>query len=57
VPQYLDPAFNETYDYVRKQAKGIGHAFTLWHSFADEFENEDAEAIVPIDRQIDERIE
>jgi effector-binding domain-containing protein len=55
VPQYLDPAFNETYDYVRKQgAKDTGLCFTLWHSFADEFENEEAEAIVPIDRQIEE---
>ena len=55
VPQYLAPAFNETYDHVRRQgAKEIGLCFTLWHSFADEFENEDAEAIVPIDRPIEE---
>ena len=55
VPQYLGPAFNETYDYVRRQgAKDTGICFALWHSFADEYENEDAEAIVPIDRQIKE---
>ena len=55
VPQYLGRAFNETYDYVRKQgAKDTGVCFALWHSFSDEYENEDAEAIVPIDRQINE---
>lgn len=55
VPQYLGPAFNETYDYIRKQgAKDTGVCFALWHSFSDEYENEDAEAIVPIDRQIKE---
>lgn len=55
VPQYLGRAFSETYDYVRKQgAKDTGVCFTLWHSFSDEYENEDAEAIVPIDRQIKE---
>ena len=55
VPQYLGRAFNETYDHVRKQgAKDTGACFTLWHSFSDEYENEDAEAIVPINRQIKE---
>ncbi|HXQ38782.1 MAG TPA: MerR family transcriptional regulator, partial [Anaerolineales bacterium] len=53
VPQYLDPAFNEAYDYVRKQgAKDTGPCFALWHSPADVYENEDAEAIVPIDRRL-----
>jgi DNA-binding transcriptional MerR regulator len=53
VPQYLDPAFTEAYDYVRKQgAKDTGPCFALWHSPADVYENEDAEAIVPIDRQL-----
>jgi len=53
VPQYLDPAFKEAYDYVRKQgAKDTGPCFALWHSPADVYENEDAEAVVPIDRSL-----
>jgi DNA-binding transcriptional MerR regulator len=55
VPQYLGRAFNETYAHVRKQgAKDTGVCFALWHSFSDEYENEEVEAIVPIDRQINE---
>ena len=55
VPQYLGPAFTETYDYVRKQgARDMGPCFALWHSPADVYENEDAEAVVPIDRPLDE---
>jgi DNA-binding transcriptional MerR regulator len=51
VPQYLRPAFKETYDYIRKQgAKDLNPCITLWHSPSDVYENEDAEAIVPIDR-------
>jgi effector-binding domain-containing protein len=53
VPQYLGPAYTEAYDYVRKQgAKDSGPCFALWHSPADVYENEDAEAIVPIDRPL-----
>jgi DNA-binding transcriptional MerR regulator len=53
VPQYLGPAYKETYDYVRKEgAKDTGPCFALWHSPADVYENEDAEAVVPIDRQL-----
>ena len=51
VPQYLGPAFTEAYEYVRKQgAKDTGACLALWHSPADVYENEDAEAVVPIDR-------
>ena len=51
VPKYLGPAYTEAYDYVRKQgAKDVGPCFALWHSPADVYENEDAEAVVPIDR-------
>ena len=51
VPQYLGPAFTEAYDYVRKQgARDIGACLALWHSPANVYENEDAEAVVPIDR-------
>jgi len=53
VPQYLGPAYTEAYDYVRKQgAKDTGPCFALWHSPADVYENEDAEAVVPIDRPL-----
>lgn len=53
VPQYLGPAFDETYGYVRKQgAKDTGPCFAVWHSPADVYENEDAEAVVPIDRSL-----
>lgn len=53
VPQYLGPAFNETYAYVRVQgAKDTGPCLALWHSPSDVYENEDAEAIVPIDRPV-----
>jgi len=51
VPQYLGPAYTEAYDYIRKQgAKDTGPCFASWHSPADVYENEDAEAVVPIDR-------
>jgi DNA-binding transcriptional MerR regulator len=53
VPQYLGPAYTEAYDYVRRQgAKDTGPCFALWHSPADVYENEDAEAVVPIDRPL-----
>ena len=53
VPQYLGPAFTEAYDYVRRQgAKETGPCLALWHSPADVYENEDAEALVQIDRPL-----
>lgn len=53
VPNYLGPAYKATYDYIRKQgAKDVGPCFALWHSPADVYENEDAEAVVPIDRPL-----
>lgn len=55
VPQYLGPAYTEVYNYVREQgAKDTGPCLTLWHSPADVYENEDAEAVVPIDRPLQE---
>jgi DNA-binding transcriptional MerR regulator len=51
VPQYLGPAYKEVYDYIRKQGvKDDGQCMALWHSPADVYANEDAEAIVVIDR-------
>jgi effector-binding domain-containing protein len=53
VPEYLGPAYTEVYDYLRKQgAKDNGQCMTLWHSPADVYENEDAEAIVVIDHPL-----
>ena len=53
VPQYLGPAYRETYEYVYGQgAKDTGPCLALWYSPADVYENEDAEAVVPIDRPI-----
>ena len=43
----------EVYDYIRKQdAKDDGLCMTLWHSLADVYTKEDAEAIVVIDRAL-----
>lgn len=53
VPQYLDAAYMEVYSYIHEQgAKKTGPHFTLWHSPSDVYENEDTEAIVPIDRPL-----
>ena len=53
VPHYLGPAYMEVYDYIQKQGvRDTGPCFALWHSPADVYENEDVEAIVPIDRPV-----
>jgi DNA-binding transcriptional MerR regulator len=53
VPQYLGPAYQDVYNYIREQgAKDTGPCFTLWHSPSDVYENEDVEAIVPVDRPL-----
>jgi DNA-binding transcriptional MerR regulator len=53
VPQILGPAYREVYDYLHKNgAKDTGPCFALWHSPADVYENEEAEAVVPIDRPL-----
>jgi DNA-binding transcriptional MerR regulator len=53
VPQYLGPAYTDVYNYIRNQgAKDTGPCFALWHSPADVYENEDVEAIVPVDRSL-----
>lgn len=55
VPKYLGPGFDEVYGYIRMHgAKDISPCFALWHSPSDVYENEDVEAIVPIDHQIKE---
>ena len=53
VPQYLGPAYTEVYNYIRKQGvKDDGQCMALWHSPADVYENEEAEAIVAIDHPL-----
>jgi DNA-binding transcriptional MerR regulator len=53
VPQYLDTAYMEVFGYIHEQgAKNAGPHLTLWHSPSDVYENEDVEAIVPIDRPL-----
>lgn len=55
VPQYLGPAFDEAAGLVREQgAKVTGPCFALWHSPADVYEDEVAEAVVPVDRLLKE---
>lgn len=50
-PKDLEPAFTEAYDFVRKHgAQDNGPRFSLWHSSS--YGNEDAEAVVPIDRRL-----
>ena len=50
-PKYLEPAFTEAYDYIRKQgAQDNGPGMALWYN--PSYVNEDAEALVPIDRPL-----
>src|ERR1700752_43935 len=50
-PKYLDPAFIEAYDYVRGHGgQDNGPCFSLRHGSV--YVNEDAEAVVPIDRRL-----
>jgi effector-binding domain-containing protein len=53
VPEYLKPAYAKVYDYLRQEGvKDNGLCLTVWHSPADVYENEDAEAVVPVDRSL-----
>ena len=53
VPQYLGPAYADVYNYIRRQdVKDDGLCMTLWHSPAEVYENEEAEALVVIDRPL-----
>ncbi|HEU0292001.1 MAG TPA: MerR family transcriptional regulator [Anaerolineales bacterium] len=52
VPAYLGPAYSKVYDYLRKQGAKDGLCLALWHSPADVYENEDAEAAVQIYRSL-----
>ncbi len=53
VPEYLEPAYKKVYNYLRSQgAKETGLCLTLWHTPADVYANEDAEAVVEIERSL-----
>jgi DNA-binding transcriptional MerR regulator len=53
VPDYLGPAFTETYDYLKQHGvPDTGLCLTVWHTPADVYANEDAEAAVSIDRSL-----
>ena len=53
VPQYLGAAYGEVYRYLRQAGvRDDGQCMALWHSPADVYANEDAEAIIAIDRQL-----
>jgi len=53
VPAYLGPAYAEVYNYLRQESvKDDGQCMALWHSPADVYANEDAEAMVVVDRPL-----
>jgi effector-binding domain-containing protein len=53
VPEYLNPAFMEVYNFVHEGgAKDIAPCLALWHTPTDAYTNEVAEALVPIDRPL-----
>ncbi len=52
VPQYLNPAFMEVWEYVKQHnVKVTGSHFAIWHQPAEVLANEDAEASVPVERE------
>lgn len=53
VPEYLNPAFGEVFEYVSQQgAKWAGPHLAIWHQPAEVVSDEVAEAAVPIDRSL-----
>jgi DNA-binding transcriptional MerR regulator len=55
VPELLGAAYDETYAHIRSHgAKDLAPCLALWHTSADTYSDEDAEAVVPIDRAIPE---
>jgi DNA-binding transcriptional MerR regulator len=55
VPQVLGEAYRQTYKHVAEHGgKALDPCIALWHTISDTYTDEDAEAIVPIDRQLPE---
>ncbi len=53
VPKVLGDAYARTYDHVRAQGgRALDPCMALWHTSADTYADEDAEAIVPVDRAL-----
>ncbi len=53
VPQYLNPAFGEVYDHIgTHSAKVAAPHLAVWHTTASTLEEEDAEAVVPIESRV-----
>ncbi len=54
VPDYLNPAFDEVFGFLRERGVGpSGPHLALWHTSAQMLADEDAEAAVPIGRPLD----
>jgi effector-binding domain-containing protein len=55
VPALLGEAYDRTYKHVRTHGgKALDPCLALWHTTADTYEDEDTEAVVPIDRTLPE---
>jgi effector-binding domain-containing protein len=55
VPEVLGQAYDETYSHIRTHGgKALDPCMALWHTTADTHRDEDAEAVVPIDRALPE---
>ena len=53
VPALLGKAYDRTYAHVRAHGgKALDPCLALWHTTADTYEDEDTEAVVPIDRAL-----
>ena len=55
VPALLGTAYAQTYDHIRAHGgKDLEPCMALWHTTADTYTDEDAEAVVPINRLLPE---
>jgi DNA-binding transcriptional MerR regulator len=55
VPQVLGAAYKRTYDHVRSHGgMALDPCIAVWHTISDVYADEDAEAVVPIDRHLPE---
>lgn len=53
VPRLLGEAYDETYRHIREHGgRDLTPCIALWHTSADTYEDEDAEAIVPIETML-----
>jgi DNA-binding transcriptional MerR regulator len=55
VPKLLGAAYDETYKHIREHGgKDLEPCMALWHTTSDTYTDEDAEAVVPINRVLPE---